>query len=458
MAGPRLLFYGDDFTGSTDALEVLSLAGLRAALFLQAPDAAMLDRHPGLDAIGVAGDSRTMTPQEMATRFAPELPAMAAAGAPLVHYKVCSTFDSAPDVGSIGRVLELARPFFNGAVAVVAATPHLGRHCLYGNLFARSGTDGQVHRIDRHPIMSVHPVTPMREADLLRHIGQQTGLPIGLVTLDTVRAGADAMRERFDALQRDGFAAVLIDGYDSDDLRAAGQLLDGLGSANSPAFVVGGSGVEHALTLAWGLPRDAGVIPSVRPTTDGAPLLAVSGSASALSAMQIETAVQAGFEEVALDAARLAGERDWRAELDRAGEQAAAALHAGRSVIVHSARGPADPRVAAARQALAAAGGDSAQRSDGGAQLIANRIGMLVRQVVHVAKPPRIVISGGDTSSSVARALDVQAVEVAARLAPGAPLCRVLESSVVRGCEIAFKGGQMGSRDFIREARDGFAA
>jgi uncharacterized protein YgbK (DUF1537 family) len=31
----RLAFYGDDFTGSTDALEVLAFAGYRAALFLK---------------------------------------------------------------------------------------------------------------------------------------------------------------------------------------------------------------------------------------------------------------------------------------------------------------------------------------------------------------------------------------------------------------------------------------
>jgi uncharacterized protein YgbK (DUF1537 family) len=36
-AALRLAFYGDDFTGSTDGLEVLAFAGLRCALFLKAP-------------------------------------------------------------------------------------------------------------------------------------------------------------------------------------------------------------------------------------------------------------------------------------------------------------------------------------------------------------------------------------------------------------------------------------
>ena len=33
-----LTFYGDDFTGSTDALEQLTLAGVRAALFIDKHD------------------------------------------------------------------------------------------------------------------------------------------------------------------------------------------------------------------------------------------------------------------------------------------------------------------------------------------------------------------------------------------------------------------------------------
>ena len=36
----RLAYYGDDFTGSTDALEQLTRAGLRTRLFLQPPTAA----------------------------------------------------------------------------------------------------------------------------------------------------------------------------------------------------------------------------------------------------------------------------------------------------------------------------------------------------------------------------------------------------------------------------------
>ncbi len=67
MENNRLLiaFYGDDFTGSTDALEFLSRSGIKTVLFIEAPTAAQLERYPGLQAIGVAGMSRTYSPEEM---------------------------------------------------------------------------------------------------------------------------------------------------------------------------------------------------------------------------------------------------------------------------------------------------------------------------------------------------------------------------------------------------------
>src|SRR4030095_8679922 len=152
-------------------------------------------------------------PDEIDENLEPVRAAMSRLPVPLVHYKVCSTFDSSPSIGSIGRVMDLSRASFGpGAVPVVAATPALGRYCAFGNLFARSGTDGLVYRIDRHPIMSVHPVTPMHEADLVRHLGHQTAMPIASVTLPQLALGdaaADTELQRLDATMTGG--AVLFD-------------------------------------------------------------------------------------------------------------------------------------------------------------------------------------------------------------------------------------------------------
>ena len=66
-----LAFYGDDFTGSTDALEFLTLSSVKTILFLSNPTLADLKQFPDLQAVGVAGKSRSMSPSEMETELIP---------------------------------------------------------------------------------------------------------------------------------------------------------------------------------------------------------------------------------------------------------------------------------------------------------------------------------------------------------------------------------------------------
>src|SRR5690349_13378598 len=187
-----LAFYGDDFTGSTDAMEALALSGLRTVLFLSPPAPEfLLAKFPDLRCIGVAGTSRAMSPAEMDTELEPVLRELWALRAPLTHYKVCSTFDSAPEVGSIGHVADMVRAkLTSGAIiSVLAGAPPLRRYTVFGNHFAAAGEE--VFRLDRHPTMSRHPTTPMHEADLRVHLSHQTQAGIGLMSLPEL-AGDEA--------------------------------------------------------------------------------------------------------------------------------------------------------------------------------------------------------------------------------------------------------------------------
>ena len=95
-------------------------------------------------------------------------------GAPIAHYKVCSTFDSAPHVGSIGKAIDLAAPVLGGDWhPLLVAAPPIHRYQLFGNLFAT--VDGVGYRLDRHPTVSRHPTTPMDEADVRVHLAQADG-------------------------------------------------------------------------------------------------------------------------------------------------------------------------------------------------------------------------------------------------------------------------------------------
>ena len=126
MSKLLLTFYGDDFTGSTDALEQLTLAGIRTVLFIHPPTTAQLKKFPGLQAIGVAGKTRSLGPDALERELKPALFALKKLGARHVHYKVCSTFDSSPTVGSIGRVMDVAAKMFPAPfIALLVAAPTL---------------------------------------------------------------------------------------------------------------------------------------------------------------------------------------------------------------------------------------------------------------------------------------------------------------------------------------------
>ena len=69
-----LAFYGDDFTGSTDALEFISRAGAKTVLFTEPPSVEQLKAFPDLDAYGIAGKTRALSPYEMEIILLPGFP------------------------------------------------------------------------------------------------------------------------------------------------------------------------------------------------------------------------------------------------------------------------------------------------------------------------------------------------------------------------------------------------
>lgn len=444
---PLLTFYGDDFTGSSAVMEILAFAGVPTTMFLDVPSPKLLAGHSGLRAYGIAGIARSRSPDWMEAELPRYLEALRALGAPVLHYKTCSTFDSSPHLGSIGRATEIGlRVTRSDWAPLVVGAPAIGRYQVFGTLFA--AFDGAVHRLDRHPVMSRHPATPMTEADLCRHLAAQTDLPGAVIDWRMLLSGQG--QAAIDAARQGGARILALDAFDEATLAATGALIWNAG-ARAPLLAVGSQGVEYALVAHW---RRIGLLPEAHPQprlAPAAPLLVVSGSCSEMTARQITAAEQAGFLCLALNARLALEPATWAGELDRCRPAVLEALAKGRHVVVQTARGPADPAIAALGEALAAGGAD--------AGVVHARIGDGLGQILREARErlglTRAILSGGDTSGHAMLALGAQALEPVASLASGVPLLR-LRSADSRhdGLEVAFKGGQMGEADlFLRGAR-----
>ncbi|WP_413814171.1 four-carbon acid sugar kinase family protein [Aureimonas sp. Leaf427] len=442
MPTPPLLlsFYGDDLTGSTDVMEALALRGVETVLFLDRPTEAQRSKFPDVKALGLAGTSRSESPAWMDEHLRPAFDWLAEQGAEICHYKVCSTFDSSPAIGNIGRALELGRAAFgHRPVPLLVGAPQLKRYTAFGELFA--AYRGEVFRIDRHPVMSRHPVTPMHEADLRRHLAGQTDLSIALVDHLALSDGdADAA---VDAALGAEPGAILLDVLNAATQRSAGRQLQRLAEAGC-RFAVGSSGVEYALAEAW---KASGRIPgaarfSPLPPVDR--LAVVSGSCSPTTERQIRHAEAEGFSAIAFDPrAFIAGDE---AAIAAMTEAALAHLAAGRSVLVHTAMGPESDL------------GEEIANEAGARHAIGRGLGRLQARLVREARLTRAVIAGGDTSSHALRQLDVHALTPRFPLAetPGSPVASAhSDDPAIHGLEIALKGGQVGNDDYFVKLRSG---
>jgi uncharacterized protein YgbK (DUF1537 family) len=468
-----LCYYGDDFTGSTDVLESLFKAGLSTVLFLEPPSTELLEeRFQEIDCFGVAGVGRSMTPEEMERELRPIFETLKASGAAVVHYKVCSTFDSSPGIGSIGKAAEIARDVFGGRfIPLLAGVPYLRRYTLFGNHFAAGGE--KVHRLDRHPTMSKHPVTPMAEADLRKHLEQQTPLKTSLIDIVALDGSTDEVRERLELVIRNEQPdMVLFDVLDEARLEAAGHMIWDEASYCDGLFVIGSSGVEYALSAAWrsiGLlgnsvdsSEDVNSIPSIvssiiapinsEATKEVKQLLVVSGSCSPITEKQIQKAIENGYAGIRVPVVELLQPETSKAARLQLKKDAAARLANGQSVILYSAAGPNDESINQIRDLLSEQG----LRAEESSRLLGTVLGSLTKELVEEWGLSRVLIAGGDTSGYVTRELGIYALACKAALDPGGPLCRAYSKDHrFDGLELVLKGGQVGSEIFFEKVRLG---
>jgi len=440
MPDRLLSFYGDDFTGSSDVMEAMAGQGVPTVLFTRLPTEA--EFHPFADypAVGLAGSSRSQAPDWMDVHLTPALAWLKDLGARHCHYKICSTFDSSPTIGSIGKAIDIGRAVFDQqTVPLIVGVPELKRYTVFGHLFA--AYQGTVYRIDRHPVMRRHPVTPMDEADLRLHLGRQTATPIGLVGLDMLaRPSRDTDTDR---LITDKLGIILFDVADAASQLEVGRQLVRLAPRLGP-FVAGSSGVEYALMRAMAAAGATSGAARFAPLPPADRIIVVSGSVSPTSERQIRYALANGFDGIAADAIALATDR--AAECARVEVAALAVLRAGRSPLIHTALGPATDH------------GRALDAIPGARQATGEALGWIARRLIEHSGIRRIIFAGGDTSSHALGQLNVHALTTRFPLSatPGSPLCTAHSATPgLDAIELAMKGGQVGHDDYFVSLRDG---
>ncbi|MEL7177704.1 MAG: four-carbon acid sugar kinase family protein, partial [Pseudomonadota bacterium] len=162
----RLGCIADDFTGATDLAGLLARSGLPVSLRIGTPT----DTTDLAPFEVIALKIRTNPVEDAVAQALQALDWLRAGGATQIFWKYCSTFDSTPD-GNIGPVSEaLMQALGTDQTIYCPAFPENGRSIFMGNLFV--GEDP----LAESP-MKDHPLTPMRDSNLMRLLTPQVTKP-----------------------------------------------------------------------------------------------------------------------------------------------------------------------------------------------------------------------------------------------------------------------------------------
>ena len=408
----------DDFTGATDLASMLVRNGMRTVQLIGVP--ADTDPAPDADAIVVALKSRTIPAKDAVAQSLAALAWLQNAGCRQFFFKYCSTFDGT-DEGNIGPVADaLVAALRCGFAIACPAFPANARTIYQGHLFVGS-------TLLNESGMQDHPLTPMRDPNLVRVLSRQTDGTVGLVAFPIVDAGAGAIRTALSRLREQGRRYAIVDAVADAHLLSIGE------AVASHALVTGGSGVAMGLPAnfrALGLLRDKGA--AALPDLSGAAavlagscsratLLQVANARDALPTLELDPLANPDPDKLAQDAL------EW------------AETRLGSLPVVIAASAPPD-RVAKLQALLG---------REAAGVAVEHTMAMIARGLVERGVR-RMIIAGGETSGAVVSALGVTRLRIGREIDPGVPW--TFAEGTGPSLLLALKSGNFGGPNFFQSA------
>jgi len=385
----------------------------------------------------VALKSRTVPAADAVAQSLAALNWLRAQGCRQFFFKYCSTFDST-DAGNIGPVADALLDALAGSDPGAGSTgerdasadaftiacpafPENGRTIYRGHLFV-----GDV--LLNESGMENHPLTPMKDANLVRVLQRQTASKVGLVRYDRVAQGAATVRETFEALRHEGVRMAIADALSDTDLHTLGEACADL------KLITGGSGIAIGLPANF---RRAGLLTG---TADAAQLphveglsVVLAGSASKATNAQVAAWRESrpAFRIDPLAAAR--GEPVVEQALAFAREHFANQ----QPVLIYATATPDEVKAVQRELGVEQAG-----------HLVEETLAAIARGLRDLGVR-KFVVAGGETSGAVVQALDVHTLRIGAQIDPGVPATATTGDEPLA---LALKSGNFGATDFLAKA------
>ena len=422
----------DDFTGATDLANNLVRAGMRVVQTNGVPTQPLaLD----VDAVVIALKTRTISPADAIAQSLAALQWLKNAGSQQIYFKYCSTFDSWYGAdnddkrGNIGPVTEALMDAMGVDFTIATpAFPDNGRTVFKGHLFV-----GDV--LLSESSMKTHPLTPMRDANLVTVMQAQCKRKVGLIDYRAVAAGFIAIQNRIAELKSQGVGIAIVDAISNEDLMRLGPAL-----ADLP-LVTAGSGV------AIGLPQNFGI--DAKNTSQAAALpvakgyqAVVSGSCSQATNAQVVVWQACRRPYKALNLAEILGsDAQLHAEVQNVLSWAKPLLRDG-PVLIYSTADAASVKTT-----------QSALGSDATGARVEQALSAIAKGLVELGVQ-QLVVAGGETSGACIQALGVEKMQIGPQIDTGVPWCYGFSNATGANIHLTLKSGNFGSTDFFVKAFD----
>ncbi|CDL81679.1 3-oxo-tetronate kinase [Xenorhabdus szentirmaii] len=419
----KLGVIADDFTGATDIAGFMVQNGWRVVQLLGVPDENTFIPHDA-DAIVISLKIRSCPPAEsifqslVSCRWLQQK-----AACQQLFFKYCSTFDSTPE-GNIGPVIDALMDELKVDMSLICpALPVNGRTVIHGHLFV----NGQLLNESG---MQYHPVNPMKDANLLRLIDQQSKGKSGLINLDCVRQGKQAISRHLELLRHDGIRYAVVDAMMTEDLLPIAQ------ASSNMLLVTGGSGLGGAIAQYHSDQALATPAMGETPPAKGRRTVILSGSCSVMTNKQV-----AEYKKIApameLDVGECVSNAEYAAQLaDWVIQQSEKRL----PPILYSTQPP---------ETL------SLVQEQYGTTLSRHAIERVFAEVTGKLRQQGIntfIVAGGETSAQVVQSLAINQFSIGAPIVPGVPWVHDLHTD----CWLALKSGNFGEVNFFQHALEVF--
>ncbi|MCA0756293.1 four-carbon acid sugar kinase family protein [Paenibacillus sp. N4] len=431
----QIAIIADDLTGASDSGVQFARKGFGTQVIFHIDHFSEGIEH--LEVIVLDTDSRSI-----AANAAYERAAEAAARARKLDFQhIYKKMDSTLR-GNLGAeldaVADTVQPDFT---AVALAFPKIGRT-----------TRGGIHYLNRLPVSETEiardPKCPVTESDLVRLFDSQSKRKAGLVPLETLHAGKEAVLSRIQALLQEQIQNILFDAVTEVDMQ---QIAVILAASGYRILWAGSAGLADYLPDALALSGGSGGQgeASKSAITDmNHPVLLVAGSISGVTRGQVAAFNRCpDVTAVEFDTVRAITSDEGRLQdIERCRTELLEAIAAGSDVSLYASSSPEHVRLSKA--AGAKRGFDEKEVSN----RIAATLGEIAAGVIGEVQLQGVILTGGDTAKAVCRHLGVSGIQLVRELEPGIPLGQLVGSGS-NPLWVVTKAGAFGSEQSLANAK-----